>query len=118
MTAIEASQLWAADIECLRLQYAYTLRHWFDRFEANHDKVSALYDARFVRMWRFYLAASEQTFRNGRQAVFQFQLSRHIDAVPIIRNYLYQPQNALELETLNAELTPPTTMPQVECAKR
>jgi cyclopropane-fatty-acyl-phospholipid synthase len=89
--AIERSRLWAADIECWRLHYAYTLRHWFNRFSANEDAVRALYDARFVRMWRFYLAASEQTFRHGRQAVFQIQLSRKIDAVPLTRDYLYQP---------------------------
>ena len=90
MTAVEKSGLWPADIECWRLHYAYTLRHWFDRFNQSHEEVSAIYDDRFVRMWRFYLAASEQTFRHGQQAVFQFQLSRKIDAVPLTRDYLYQ----------------------------
>ena len=90
MTAVEKSGLWPADVECWRLHYAYTLRHWFDRFNQNHDAVRDIYDDRFVRMWRFYLAASEQTFRHGQQAVFQFQLSRKIDAVPLTRDYLYQ----------------------------
>jgi cyclopropane-fatty-acyl-phospholipid synthase len=94
MPAIEASSLWTADVECLRLHYAYTLRHWFDRFEANKDKVRALYDDRFVRMWRFYLAACELTFRHGHQAVFQCQISRRIDAVPVTRDYLY-PSSAI-----------------------
>ena len=94
MPAVEASELWAADVEVWRLHYAYTLRHWTARFEANAEKIAALYDARFVRMWRFYLAACEQTFRHGRQAVFQFQLSRRIDAVPLTRDYLYQPRVA------------------------
>jgi cyclopropane-fatty-acyl-phospholipid synthase len=89
--AVENSQLWTTDVECWRLHYAYTLRHWFDRFTDNQNKVRALYDDRFVRMWRFYLAACEQTFRNGPQAVLQFQLSRKIDAVPLTRDYLYQP---------------------------
>lgn len=89
--AIQTSGLWPADIECLRLHYAYTLRHWFDRFTRNRQEVSDLYDERFVRMWRFYLAACEQTFRHGPQAVFQFQLSPKIDAVPLTRGYLYQP---------------------------
>ena len=40
-------------------------------------------------MWRFYLAASEATFRWGRQDVWQFQLSRRVDAVPVTRDYLY-----------------------------
>ncbi|WP_296424529.1 cyclopropane-fatty-acyl-phospholipid synthase family protein [Yoonia sp.] len=90
MTSVENARLWAADIECWRLHYAYTLRHWFDRFEQNRAEVQSIYDARFVRMWRFYLAACEQTFRHGRQAVFQFQLSKKIDAVPLTRDYLYQ----------------------------
>ena len=76
-------------MECLRLHYAYTLRHWFDRFRAHEAEVRALYDARFTRMWRFYLAASEQTFRHAPQAVFQIQLSRRVDAVPLTRDYLY-----------------------------
>lgn len=42
-----------------------------------------------MRMWRYYLAASEQTFRHGPQDVFQFQLCRKVDAVPITRDYLY-----------------------------
>ena len=88
--AIESSQLWSADVECWRLHYAYTLRHWFNRFTDKQDEVRALYDDRFVRMWRFYLAACEQTFRHGPQADFQFQLSRKIDAVPLTRDYLYQ----------------------------
>ncbi|HEY9040159.1 MAG TPA: cyclopropane-fatty-acyl-phospholipid synthase family protein [Roseovarius sp.] len=89
--AVENSRLWTADIECWRLHYAYTLRHWFDRFTDHEHEVREMYDDRFVRMWRFYLAASEQTFRHGPQAVLQFQLSRKIDAVPLTRDYLYQP---------------------------
>lgn len=89
MKAVETTRLWPADIESWRLHYAFTLRHWWDRFNDNQDAVRDLYDDRFVRMWRFYLAACEQTFRHGRQAVFQFQLSRQIDAVPLTRDYLY-----------------------------
>lgn len=89
LTAIEQEALWVADVECLRLHYAHTLRAWLTRFDANRDRVLKLYDARFVRMWRYYLIASEQCFRYDRQAVFQFQLSRAVDAVPITRDYLY-----------------------------
>ncbi|NNE79191.1 MAG: class I SAM-dependent methyltransferase [Silicimonas sp.] len=92
MTSIEKARLWAADVEIWRLHYAHTLRHWRDRFEARQREVRDLYDERFVRMWRFYLAACEQTFRHGRQAVFQFQLSRKVDAVPLTRDYLYVPE--------------------------
>ena len=87
--AIENERLWIADIEVWRLHYARTLKHWYDRFTARRAEAAALYDDRFVRMWRYYLKASEVTFRAGWQAVFQFQLSRKIDTVPVTRNYLY-----------------------------
>jgi cyclopropane-fatty-acyl-phospholipid synthase len=89
LPAIENANLWLDDVECLRLHYAMTLRHWFDRFQANSEQAAEIYDDRFVRMWRFYLVACEQTFRFGRQAVFQFQISRRLDAVPLTRDYLY-----------------------------
>lgn len=87
--AIQDTGLRIGDIECLRLHYAMTLRCWFDRFSARADVAATLKDDRFVRMWRYYLAASEQTFRHGPQDVFQFQLCRRADAVPITRDYLY-----------------------------
>ena len=86
--SIEKERLWVADLEVWRLHYAETLRHWRQRFMANEEKAKQLYDERFCRMWRFYLLASESTFRHGWQAVFQFQLSRKIDAVPLTRHYL------------------------------
>lgn len=88
--SVENARLWPADVECWRVHYARTLRHWFNRFSARQYEARHLYDERFVRMWRYYLAACEQTFWHGRQAVFQFQLSRKIDAVPYTRDYLYQ----------------------------
>ena len=56
---------------------------------ARKDEVEALYDAEFVRMWRYYLKAFEMTFRYGRQAVFQMQFSRQLDTIPLTRCYLY-----------------------------
>ena len=95
MAAVEREGLWQTDIEIWRLHYAETLRHWLARFEANLDKAQALYDERFCRMWRFYLVACEQTFRLNRQCVFQLQLARKQDAVPLTRDYLYRPPPAL-----------------------
>jgi cyclopropane-fatty-acyl-phospholipid synthase len=89
MPAIQDSGLWTTDIEVLRLHYAETLAHWRARFEKNLDEIRALYDERFCRMWRYYLVASEMTFRHHRQCVFQIQMSRKIETVPITRDYLY-----------------------------
>jgi cyclopropane-fatty-acyl-phospholipid synthase len=87
-TAVEQASLWVTDLEFLRLHYAKTLNHWYRRFEANRDRIRALYDERFCRMWEFYLVSAEMMFLTGSQLVFQMQLSRKRDAVPIVRDYV------------------------------
>ena len=91
LAAVERERLWVADIEILRLHYAMTLRLWYERFQANRAEVAAIYDERFCRMWEFYLAASEAMFRHGDLMVFQMQLARRRDAVPLTRAYLVGP---------------------------
>ena len=88
LAAVERSGLWVTDIEILRLHYAETLRHWLERFEANRDRAQAIYDERFCRMWEFYLAVCEAAFRKGPMMVFQLQLARRRDAVPLTRDYI------------------------------
>ena len=87
---VERSGLYPMDVEMWRLHYAQTLSQWYDRFMAHADEAAQLYDDRFVRMWRYYLKASEMTFRNARQLVFQYQLAKRPDAVPLTRDYLYR----------------------------
>jgi len=89
MAAVEKERLVSTDVEVWRLHYAETLKHWFDRFSAQEAAARAIYDERFVRMWRFYLAGSEMGFRHNGQVVFQFQLARDQAAVPLTREYLY-----------------------------
>ncbi len=88
MVRVEKADLWATDIEILRLHYAETLRHWRQRFLANREKAAALYDERFCRMWEFYLATAEISFRYLRSVVFQLQLTKRQEAVPLTRDYV------------------------------
>ena len=88
MAAIERSGLFVTDVEILRLHYAETLKEWRTRFLKNWAKAAAQYDERFCRMWEFYLAAAEMTFRYDRQAVFQIQLSKRIETLPMTRDYM------------------------------
>jgi cyclopropane-fatty-acyl-phospholipid synthase len=88
LTAIEKTGLWVTDIEILRLHYAETLHCWRERFLANRDEVAGLYDERFCRMWEFYLSLCEVGFRWRGSMVFQIQLTKRIDAVPIVRGYM------------------------------
>jgi cyclopropane-fatty-acyl-phospholipid synthase len=78
------------DIEVWRHHDAMTLRHWNDRFVARIDEARALFDDRYCRMWRFYRIAAEMRFIEGHQVVFQVQLARRKDAVPLTGDYLYQ----------------------------
>jgi cyclopropane-fatty-acyl-phospholipid synthase len=87
-TAAERSGMIVTDVEILRLHYADTLRHWRKRFMANWQRVAALYDERFCRMWEFYLVSCEVGFRYRSMMVFQVQLARQSDAVPLTRDYM------------------------------
>jgi cyclopropane-fatty-acyl-phospholipid synthase len=95
MPAIERSGLIVTDIEILRLHYAMTLRHWRERFLARWDEAKALQGERFCRMWEFYLAGSEAAFRYQNLVVFQIQLSRKVEALPIVRDYMHGDEIAL-----------------------
>jgi len=89
--AIEPSDLMITDLEVWRLHYADTLAEWYRRFQAVRQDVAARFDERFCRMWEFYLASCEGTFRHWGQVVFHLQLAREHGVVPITRDYLYRP---------------------------
>jgi cyclopropane-fatty-acyl-phospholipid synthase len=93
--AIERSGLLITDMEILRLHYAETLKHWRERFLAHREEVERIYDRRFVRMWEFYLAASEMSFREQAMMVFQIQLTKRQDVVPMTRDYIGREERRL-----------------------
>ncbi len=88
LPAVERAGLWLTDLEILRLHYAETLRLWRQNFLSRKPQLAEVYDERFCRMWEFYLAISEMSFRYGGMMVFQAQMARHIEAVPLTRTYL------------------------------
>jgi len=92
---IEKSGLRVTDIEILRLHYAETLRAWRERFLAQRERVLELYDERFFRMWEFYLAASEAAFRFEHLVVFQIQLAKRGDILPMTRDYIAENERVL-----------------------
>lgn len=87
---IEQSGLITTDIEILRLHYAETLRHWYERFQKHRKDVAQIYDERFCRMWEMYLAGCEMGFRYEGLAVFQIQLAKKLETVPLTRDYMYE----------------------------
>ena len=88
LTAIEKSGLWVTDIEILRLHYAQTLKHWRERFEKNRGEIAGMLDERFCRMWEYYLTLSEAAFLYCDHFVFQIQIAKRRDAVPLTRDYI------------------------------
>ena len=102
--AVERAGLYITDIEVLRMHYAETLAAWRRNFLAHRDEALELYDERFCRMWEFYLAGAECAFRFEGECVFQLQLARKHDAVPITRDYLADTERRLRaLETRDKE---------------
>lgn len=95
LPAVERAGLWLTDVEILRLHFAETLRHWRRRFVSHWERVATHYDQRFCRMWEYSLAAAEAGFRRGGLTVYELQLARRVDAVPLTRDYLYEPADAL-----------------------
>lgn len=89
--ATEQVGLWVADMEVLRRHYDHTLQHWRERFAANREAAVAIAGERFCRMWEFYLAAVQVGFRNGTNMVFQLMLSRRMEAVPLVRDFMLLP---------------------------
>jgi cyclopropane-fatty-acyl-phospholipid synthase len=100
--AVEPTGLLVTDVEILRLHYAETLRHWRERFMARSAEVKALYDERFFRMWEFYLVFCEIGFRRRTNMVFQMQLTRRVDAVPMTRDYMVDVERRAEAATLSS----------------
>ncbi len=86
---IENSGLVLSDLEVLRMHYSHTLRHWKQRFLSQKDVVLEMFDEKFLRMWEFYLASTEMTFKWGDQVVFQLQLSKKLTSTPNTRDYIY-----------------------------
>jgi cyclopropane-fatty-acyl-phospholipid synthase len=92
---IEKAGLLITDIEILRLHYAETLKAWRERFLAHREDVERIYDRRFVRMWEFYLAASEMSFREQNMMNFQIQITKRQGVTPMTRDYIGREEQRL-----------------------
>jgi cyclopropane-fatty-acyl-phospholipid synthase len=101
---LEKAGLLVKDVEILPMHYAYTLRHWRERFVARKAEAVALYDEQFFRMWEFYLAGSEMGFRWDELFILQIQIAKNQFAVPDNRNYIAR--NEAKLKEFEARRAP------------
>jgi cyclopropane-fatty-acyl-phospholipid synthase len=93
--AVERNGLLVTDVEILRLHYALTLRHWRQRFRSAWHIAAQRYGERFCRMWEFYLAGAETAFRYQHLMVFQLQLAKDQNALPLTRDYVHTTEREL-----------------------
>ena len=105
LPCIEKARLLVTDIEILRLHYAETLKAWRERFLAHRAEVERIYDERFERMWEFYLASSEMSFREQNLMVMQIQLTKRQGIVPMTRDYIGREER--RLRGVEGERRPP-----------
>jgi cyclopropane-fatty-acyl-phospholipid synthase len=96
--ASEEARMIVSDVETLRLHYAYTLRHWLKNVMDNRDKIVAMYDERFLRMWEYYLAGGIVMFETGAACNYQVQYVRDRNALPITRDYMADAEKRLRLK--------------------
>ncbi len=86
---VEKVGFYITDVEILRMHYAYTLKEWRRRFMDHRDEMERIYDARFCRMWEFFLVSAEASFRHSFNVNFHIQMSPSLDALPLTRDYMY-----------------------------
>jgi cyclopropane-fatty-acyl-phospholipid synthase len=90
MRIFEPHDFSVLDVENLRLHYAQTLRDWLALFETASGRVRGMFDEKFVRMWRMYLAGSIAGFTTGALQLFQVLFApRDNNDVPMTREHLY-----------------------------
>lgn len=89
MDILQPYNLSVLDIENLRLHYAATIEHWFERFQRSEVKVKDMFDEKFMRSWRLYLAGSIAAFKADSLQLLQVLFARGDYEHPWSRDYMY-----------------------------
>jgi len=90
MEIFEVSGFSILDVENLRLHYAKTLGCWLERFERVHEQIVNMFDQKFIRSWRLYLAGSAAAFTTGDLQLFQVVFTHPTNNdLPWSRDHLY-----------------------------
>jgi len=111
VAASERFRMIATDVETLRLHYARTLREWYKRTVAHKNQIEALLDARFYRMWCFYLAGATSAFESGGLCNYQIQYARNRHALPLTRDYISDAeQDYLSASSEQTEMAEPSVL--------
>jgi cyclopropane-fatty-acyl-phospholipid synthase len=90
------------DVEAMRFHYSHTLEEWYNRTVMHKDEIVEMYDETFFRMWQFYLAGAEQSFRHGGMVNWQLVYVKDRSAIPMTRDFMHE-----ESERLRESEEPP-----------
>jgi cyclopropane-fatty-acyl-phospholipid synthase len=77
------------DVEAMRFHYSHTLEEWYNRTVMHRDEIVDMYDEQFYRMWQFYLAGAEQSFRYGKMVNWQIVYVKDRNAIPMTREFMH-----------------------------
>ena len=92
MDIFEDASLSVLDVENIRLHYARTLDCWHRLYEQSVERVTQMFDANFVRMWRLYLLGSRAAFTTGEMQLFQVLFAPSgSNNIAMTRNHIYTP---------------------------
>ena len=90
VTQSEKYRWQVTDVEAMRFHYSHTLEEWYNRTVMHREEITEMYDDVFYRMWLFYLAGAEQSFRNGNMVNWQIQYVKNREAIPMTREYIHE----------------------------
>jgi cyclopropane-fatty-acyl-phospholipid synthase len=71
LRALELTEFTTTHVEGLQPDYARTIEHWTERFDARWDDAVRLAGIERARIWRLYLRAARQGFETGWASVYQ-----------------------------------------------
>lgn len=64
---------------------------WAKNFDNNIDKIKAMFDDKFIRMWRMYLYSCAASFNNGVIDLHQILFVKGVNNnLPMTRSYMYK----------------------------
>ncbi len=78
------------DVEAMRFHYSHTLEEWYNRTVMHREEITEMYDEQFYRMWLFYLAGAEQSFRHGTLVNWQLVYVKDRAAIPMTRDFMHE----------------------------
>ena len=102
VTESEKAGFQVMDVEAMRFHYSHTLEEWYNRTVMHRDEIVEMYDEKFYKMWLFYLAGAEQSFRHGTLVNWQLVYVKDRAAIPMTRDFMYE-----ESERLRESEEPP-----------